>query len=162
MVNRDQIYSLLASVPDPEIPVLTILDLGIVRDVQVDEDHSRVIIVITPTYSGCPAMNLIAAQIKMVLAGYGFAQIQIETQLSPAWTTEWLSPEAKDKLKHYGIAPPLAMDADSNALFSQDVIPCPRCGSMHTKLIARFGATACKAQYVCQSCLEPFEYFKCH
>jgi ring-1,2-phenylacetyl-CoA epoxidase subunit PaaD len=158
--TTDEIYGYLEDVSDPEIPVLSILDLGIVRDVQVQGD--KVEVTITPTYSGCPAMNTIAAEIRLKLLAEGFTDIAIHTQLSPAWTTDWLSEVGKAKLEAYGIAPPVESTSDINALFGKDVtVRCPLCKSENTKLISQFGSTACKAFYQCNDCLEPFDYFKC-
>lgn len=157
-----QIWEWLRSVSDPEVPVLSILDLGIVRNVSVN-DSGAAIITITPTYSGCPAMDVIGMNIRMALAGRGFSGVHIEMQLSPAWTTDWMSEEGKRKLKEYGIAPPARMASGAGlALFDDDAIPCPRCDSGDTKLVSNYGATACKAMYQCNSCHEPFEHFKCH
>lgn len=147
---------MLETVSDPEIPVLSVIDMGIVRDVIVNNDEIE--IVITPTYTGCPAMNMIAMNIRLALLENGFQKIKITSVLSPAWTTEWMSEAGKQKLKAYGIAPPLTA-ADSE---SDPVIACPQCHSTHTKLISEFGSTACKALYQCCDCKEPFDYFKCH
>ena len=156
------IWKILNEVPDPEVPVLSIIDLGIVRDVRVTAD--QVEIVITPTYSGCPAMDVISMQIRMAMLQHGYAHTKITTVLSPAWTTDWMSAAGKDKLKAYGIAPPNAVPSVCDVeLFQQDeAIQCPRCNSYHTKMISRFGSTACKALYQCNDCKEPFDYFKCH
>jgi ring-1,2-phenylacetyl-CoA epoxidase subunit PaaD len=151
----------LADVADPEVPVLNVLDLGIVREVHVGKDGD-VHIVITPTYSGCPAMDIIAMQIRMVLAGHGIRSVRIDQQLSPAWTTDWMTSEGKKKLQQYGIAPPQYSSNRAVGLFEDDSVPCPRCGSTNTQLISQFGATSCKAQHRCLSCYEPFEHFKCH
>lgn len=140
------IWAVLKGVPDPEIPVVTILDLGIVRS--VDEEK----VVITPTYSGCPATDFIEQSIRAALDEAGFCHVQIETQLSPPWTTDWISEEGKDKLRAYGIAPPELAKAAT----------CPRCGSTDTEEVSRFGSTPCKAQWRCKACLEPFDRFKCH
>ena len=155
MVSEEKIWQLLQAVSDPEVPVLSVLDLGIVRAVRVD--GTAVTIVITPTYSGCPAMNTIEDEIRRELAGIG--ELRIETQLSPAWTTDWMSEAGKRKLKEYGIAPPVE---GGLGRFSSPEVPCPRCESRHTKLVSHFGSTACKAMYQCQDCFEPFDYFKCH
>lgn len=156
-----QIYEWLQQVTDPEVPVLTILDLGIVRDVSVSDDE--VTVVITPTYSGCPAMDVIGMNIRMALLSRGFKKVNIELQLSPAWTTDWMTEEGKRKLKEYGIAPPVRKTTDNPlALFEDDNIPCPRCNSEHTELVSRFGPTSCKSLYKCLDCKEPFEHFKCH
>lgn len=147
---------------DPEVPVLSVVDLGIVRDVKIT--GSEIYITITPTYSGCPAMDMIRMNIRLALLQQGLQNIHIETTLSPAWTTDWMSEAAKDKLKSYGIAPPLPQQqvCSIEAFQREEAVPCPRCHSYHTHLISRFGATACKALYQCDDCLEPFDYFKCH
>ncbi len=161
-----QIQSWLEEVSDPEIPVLSIMDMGIVRDIRIAEDAVEV--VITPTYSGCPAMDAIAIDIKLKLAEHGISKSTITYTLDPAWTTDWMTEEGKKKLKAYGIAPPmnkLGVNADrvKKLLFEEDTPPeCPRCGSAHTKLLSQFGSTACKALYQCEDCKEPFDYFKCH
>ena len=160
--GKQQILSLLEQVPDPEVPVLSVIDLGIVRDVKLQEQEIEVII--TPTYSGCPAMDVISMQIKMVLLEHGFKKVKITTVLSPAWTTEWMSEAGKEKLKAYGIAPPNPMQTVCDVkLFAEDeAVQCPHCQSYNTSMISRFGSTACKALYKCNHCLEPFDYFKCH
>jgi ring-1,2-phenylacetyl-CoA epoxidase subunit PaaD len=164
MITKEQVYKWLEEVTDPEVPVLTILDLGIVRDVVVSEnmDAPAVTIVITPTYSGCPAMDVIAMSIRMALAGRVGGSLNIEMQLSPAWTTDWMTEEGKRKLKAYGIAPPIRKSSEIKELFEEDMMECPRCGSTDTTLVSRFGPTSCKSLYKCDSCKEPFEYFKCH
>ena len=140
------IWAVLKGVPDPEIPVVSVIDLGIVRSVGEDK------VVITPTYSGCPATQFIERNIRAALDDAGYGDVVIETQLSPAWTTDGISEEGKDKLRAYGIAPPeLAKTAS-----------CPRCGSSNTEEVSRFGSTPCKAQWRCKDCLEPFDRFKCH
>ena len=161
--TKEHIYSLLAQVTDPEIPVLTILDLGIVRDVICTQDN-EVEIIITPTYSGCPAMDAIAFDIKLKMVEAGFTQVKITYTLSPAWTTDWMTETGKQKLKQYGIAPPINSTSRINKLlFDLDEhIPCPQCGSTNTKLLSEFGSTACKALHQCMDCKEPFDYFKCH
>lgn len=152
VLDKDYILDLLQNVTDPEIPVISVLDLGIVRDVIVDEDTVEVII--TPTYSGCPAMLEIEREINNALKKEGVSKLKITTVLSPAWTTEWMSEEGKRKLKEYGIAPP-------NPTNPED-IQCPQCGSQNTQLVSEFGSTACKSLFKCNDCLEPFDYFKCH
>lgn len=160
-ITTSQVYDWLQQVTDPEVPVLTILDLGIVRDVRIAGDE--VTVVITPTYSGCPAMDVIGINIRMALHSRGFKKVHIEQQLSPAWTTDWMTEEGKRKLKEYGIAPPVRKTSDNPlALFEDDNIPCPRCNSEHTQLVSRFGPTSCKSLYKCLDCKEPFEHFKCH
>ena len=160
MTTKATISSILDSVTDPEIPVLTIADMGIIRDIITS--NGDVEIVITPTYTGCPAMNAIEVNIRAALQEKGFNHVKVTTVLSPAWTTDWLSEEGKQKLKAYGIAPP-AGSADKNSLLGEDSqVECPRCGSINTKMISQFGSTACKALFQCRECLEPFDYFKCH
>lgn len=161
--TSENILLLLGQVSDPEIPVLSIIDLGIVRDVIVS-DEGEVEVVITPTYSGCPAMDVIAVEIKMKLLENGWNKIKITYALDPSWTTDWMSEEGKEKLKNYGIAPPQHLSSRiESLLFSEDVtVPCPRCKSTNTRKISEFGSTACKALYCCDDCKEPFDYFKCH
>ena len=149
----------LAAVCDPEIPVLSIADLGVLRDVRAHGDTIEVDI--TPTYSGCPAMSTIALDIEVALARAGFASTKVRTVLSPAWTTDWLSEEGRAKLRAYGIAPP-AGRGGRRALFGQDEVECPRCASRDTERLAEFGSTSCKALWRCRACREPFDYFKCH
>ncbi len=157
-----KIYEILEGVSDPEIPVLTILDLGIVRDVKLDEATGEVEVVITPTYSGCPAMDFIEVNIRSALQEHGIVQVKITTVLSPAWTTDWLTESGKAKLKAYGIAPPVGSASKLSLLGENTEVECPHCGSANTKLVSQFGSTACKALYQCRECLEPFDYFKCH
>ncbi len=159
-VTKEKIYEWLSSVTDPEVPVLTILDLGIVRDVSVD--NSEAMITITPTYSGCPAMDVIGMNIRMALMSRGLKKVDINLQLSPAWTTDWMSEEGKRKLREYGIAPPVRRSHNVLDLFEEDSVPCPKCGSDNTILSSQYGPTSCKALYKCNTCLEPFEHFKCH
>ena len=160
-ITVKSVWQLLEQVKDPEIPVLSIIDLGIVRNVEIKE-VPKVLITITPTYSGCPAMNVIEMEIKARLEEAGMTA-QIITVLSPAWTTDWMTESGKEKLRKYGIAPPLENTVDKNVLFSETKeVPCPRCQSVQTKMISQFGSTACKALYKCLDCLEPFDYFKCH
>jgi ring-1,2-phenylacetyl-CoA epoxidase subunit PaaD len=155
------VWKILETVPDPEVPVLSILDLGIVRDVQVEgpsdlHPKGQVTITITPTYSGCPAMDAISMDIRLKMIEEGYAAVKIISVLAPAWTTDWMTEAGKQKLAAYGIAPP----AHSN----QEGAPviCPQCQSPHTKLLSQFGSTACKALYQCEDCKEPFDHFKCH
>ena len=158
--TNKKLWDLLREIPDPEIPVITIVDLGIVRDVIV-KDNS-VIVEITPTYSGCPAYEPIEKEIISRLKEEGFANVQIKKTLSPAWSTDWMSDEAKERLRKYGIAPPEKSTSDKNALLGkQKNILCPHCGSDNTEMISMFGSTACKAIYKCKNCTEPFDYFKC-
>jgi len=183
MVNTAQIWSLLEQVNDPEVPVLSVVDLGIIREVRevaavsanaggaaagnggtTDEDAPGLEIILTPTYSGCPAMDVIRMNIRMVLLQNGYKNIKLTTILSPAWTTDWMSERGKEKLKGYGIAPPLpSQQVCHPALFHrEEAVACPHCNSYHTSLISEFGSTACKALYRCEDCREPFDYFKCH
>ena len=152
-IPKESIFKLLETVPDPEVPVLSIIDLGIVRNVEIDTSNT-VSISITPTYSACPAIDVISMNIRMCLLEHGCDKIEIKTVLSPAWTTDWMSESGKQKLKDYGIAPP--------SLKHADIIKCPQCGSVNTQLLSYFGSTACKALYKCEDCKEPFDYFKCH
>ena len=157
--TKQRAWDAVAEVVDPEIPVLTIADLGVLRDVTVDD--GRVEVTITPTYSGCPAMNMIALEIELALERAGFRGSKIRTMLSPAWTTDWMSEDGRRKLRDYGIAPPIA-STSRRALFGVEQVTCPQCGSGDTELLSEFGSTSCKALWRCKSCREPFDYFKCH
>jgi len=148
VISESQVYKWLAKVPDPEIPVLSILDLGIVRDVDVDEG---VTVTLTPTYSGCPATEVIESSVLNALKRHGVDEIAIRRSLSPPWTTDWITEDGREKLRIYGIAPPS----------KKKEIACPQCESLDTELVSEFGSTACKASWRCRECLEPFEYFKC-
>lgn len=162
MVGRDlcaTARAVASSVCDPEIPVLTIADLGVLRDVRMVGD--RVEVLITPTYSGCPAMHMITREIEGALARAGIADARVRTVLSPPWTSDWLSEAGRRKLLAFGIAPPAAGSAP-RALFDTDPVACPRCGSADTELLAAFGSTSCKALWRCKACREPFDAFKCH
>jgi len=160
----EQILLWLNEVADPEIPVISVLDLGIVRD--VFWRNEELVVAVTPTYSGCPAMAIIAQDIRTALAGHGIRRLHLETRLSPAWTTDWLSAKGKARLRDYGIAPPVQQVIDisgiSRKVSTEPVVNCPHCGSAHTQLISRFGSTPCKALYKCADCREPFDYFKPH
>lgn len=156
---RQRAWDAAASVVDPEIPVLTIADLGVLRDVTLAGDHVEV--AITPTYSGCPAMNMIALEIELALERVGFHHPRVRTVLSPAWTTDWMSEDGRKKLSAYGIAPPQA-SSSRRALFGTQTVACPQCGSGETELLSEFGSTSCKALWRCKACREPFDYFKCH
>ena len=156
---RRRAWEAASQVVDPEIPVLTIADLGVLRDVQVHD--GRVEVAITPTYSGCPAMNMIALEIELALERAGIARPTVRTVLSPAWTTDWMSEDGRNKLREYGIAPPQASNS-RRALFGEQQVACPQCGSQNTELLSEFGSTSCKALWRCKSCREPFDYFKCH
>jgi ring-1,2-phenylacetyl-CoA epoxidase subunit PaaD len=159
MVTEKKVWEILEQVSDPEIPVLTIADLGIIRS--IDKIDNSFKITITPTYSGCPAMRVIESEIEAALAAEGITNIIIETILSPAWTTDWLSENGRKKLAEYGIAPPVN-EPDKSILFADaPTVPCPKCHSSNTKMVSLFGSTACKAHYQCNSCFEPFDYFKC-
>ena len=161
-LDADEIRDLLRQVTDPEIPVLTIADLGILRDVQVGDEGIE--IVLTPTYSGCPAMDVIRMRVRMVLAEAGLNNVRVTTTLSPAWTTDWITAEGRQKLEAYGIAPPNPVQQFcTTGYFRQpEAVRCPRCQSWHTSLISEFGSTPCKALYRCEDCKEPFDHFKCH
>lgn len=172
--GQEAIWQILEQITDPEIPVLSIVDLGIVRDVKVSPptgggDLEGAEIIITPTYSGCPAMDMIAMNIRMALLQNGFTKIKITQQLSPAWTTDWMTESGKQKLKEYGIAPPQTRsdgpqyDRINKMIFKDEIkVECPQCHSKNTKLLSEFGSTSCKALYQCLDCKEPFDYFKCH
>lgn len=165
-----QVWSWLAEIPDPEVPVVSIVDLGIVRNVRQGAGAS-LIVTVTPTYSGCPATEVIADSIRSALREHGVEDARVEMQLSPAWTTDWLTPHAKDKLRRYGIAPPAGpapsehrIDASRILRFrpADERVECPRCGSARTERISEFGSTPCKSLHRCLACREPFDYFKPH
>ena len=158
MLDSARARAIAAAVPDPEIPVINIEELGVLRDVRMKNDCVEVSII--PTYSGCPAMDVIGFDIKMALAKAGFCNAHVRQVLSPAWTTDWMSETGKAKLKAYGIAPP-AGHASRRALFGEESIVCPHCGSSNTERVSEFGSTACKALWRCKACREPFDYFKC-
>jgi ring-1,2-phenylacetyl-CoA epoxidase subunit PaaD len=159
MVSEKDIWEYLEEVTDPEVPVLTIVDLGVVRSVSFT--NNEFIITITPTYSGCPAMKVIEEDIISSLKVKGISNVKIVLTLAPAWTTDWLSEAGRNKLREYGIAPP-ENEVDKSVLFSEPtIVPCPLCKSRNTKMVSQFGSTACKAHYQCNECLEPFDYFKC-
>ena len=173
-IDAGQIWAWLSEVSDPEIPVISIVDLGIVRDVRVADDGACEV-TITPTYSGCPAMQVIADAITSALQAHGLRDVRLHNQLSPAWTTDWMSEEGKAKLKGYGIAPPAQQVIDISGLRAgaahtaisrraqpRLTVACPNCGSTHTETTSQFGSTPCKALYKCLDCREPFDYFKCH
>lgn len=161
MKSVQHIFTLLSEIPDPEIPVISIIELGVIRNIEIIND-TTISLKITPTYSGCPAMKQIEDDVRKKLSENGFTTIDIKTIFSPPWTTDWITPEAKEKLRKYGIAPPENSTEDKSWLTGKEKkIACPRCKSINTKLISQFGSTACKALYQCQDCLEPFDYFKC-
>jgi ring-1,2-phenylacetyl-CoA epoxidase subunit PaaD len=161
-MKKEAVWEVLEKVCDPEIPVLTVADLGIIRDVQI-VDNQSVIITITPTYSGCPAMNAIEINIRAAMQEAGFNDFEIKTSLSPAWTTDWLTETGREKLLAYGIAPPVGHSVDKKSLFFEEKnVGCPQCGSKNTEMVSQFGSTSCKALWRCHDCREPFDYFKCH
>lgn len=149
-----QVWTWLEQVPDPEIPVISVVDLGIVRDIRWNDEG--LIVTVTPTYSGCPATEVIARDIRDALIARGIENVRIETKISPAWTTDWISERGRERLREYGIAPP------ASSLVQIENVACPRCGSHDTEMISRFGSTPCKAIYRCRACLEPFDVFKRH
>ena len=151
-------WAAASQVADPEIPVLTIADLGILRDIKVEQ--GRIEVFITPTYSGCPAMALIALNLEMAIEDAGLGLARITPVLSPAWTTDWMTAEGREKLRAYGVAPPQGA-AGRRALFGDQHVACPRCGAADTERISEFGSTSCKALWRCRACVEPFDYFKC-
>ena len=159
--NKANIWELLSEIPDPEIPVISIAELGVLREIEII--NSKVIVTITPTYSGCPAMKAFEDDIKTKLIENAILDFEIRITHSPAWTTDWIGQEALEKLKKYGIAPPIKGTADKGVLFSSNAktIECPLCNSKNTTLKSQFGSTACKSLYQCDDCLEPFDYFKC-
>lgn len=160
-LNEEQIWELMHQIPDPEIPVIDIVELGVIRAVKLN-NKSSVEITITPTYSGCPAMKQMEDDIRKQLNEAGFSEIKINTVYNPPWTTDWITQEAKVKLNNYGIAPPEHSSIDKGVLLGRErIVKCPRCNSVATQLVSQFGSTACKALYKCSDCLEPFDYFKC-
>lgn len=162
-ISADQVYAWLQEVPDPEIPVLSVVDLGVVRDVSWDGEAC--VVVITPTYSGCPAMREITQDIQQTLARHGIDEVRVETRLAPAWTTDWMSEKGREALKGYGIAAPAERAIDISGISRRAAAPsiaCPRCGSRDTRMVSNFGSTSCKALYRCVACREPFDYFKTH
>ncbi|MDW4548986.1 1,2-phenylacetyl-CoA epoxidase subunit PaaD [Defluviimonas sp. D31] len=164
----DHIWRWLAEVPDPEIPVISVTDLGIVRD--VEWQGATLVVTVTPTYSGCPATTAINLDIEAKLRAEGIEDLRIERRLSPPWSTDWISTEGREKLRAYGIAPPIDGTAPDGRTIARATrlsganltVPCPRCGSANTERISQFGSTPCKAAWRCKECLEPFDYFKCH
>lgn len=160
--RKEEIWNLLEEITDPEIPVLNIVEMGIARSVEVQP--GKVIVKITPTYSGCPAMSAIENEIRKTLRKEGIQHLEVKKDFSETWTTDWMTEEAKQKLKDYGIAPPGKTSSDEDILRqlrNTKTIPCPYCDSLDTELQSEFGSTACKAQYYCNDCREPFEHFKC-
>jgi len=168
-VPTDTVWKWLAEIPDPEIPVLSLTDLGVIRDVRWQDE--TLVVTVTPTYSGCPATAVINLDIETKLRSCGIDQLRLEQQLIPPWTTDWLSNEGREKLREYGIAPPVNGTGSASAAGGRIArlagaggfsVACPRCGSENTEKISQFGSTPCKAAYRCRACLEPFDYFKCH
>jgi ring-1,2-phenylacetyl-CoA epoxidase subunit PaaD len=167
-VSTEQVWDWLGQVQDPEIPVISVVDLGIVRAVEWQDGEC--VVTITPTYSGCPAMQVIAESVTQALHEHGIERVRLVSQLSPAWTTDWMSEAGKQALKGYGIAPPAQQVIDISGLHTgvkrgaqpKLTVACPNCGSTHTELTSQFGSTPCKALYKCLDCREPFDYFKCH
>ena len=160
MASLEDIKKVISDIPDPEIPVISIKELGVLRNIFYQEDSLKV--VITPTYSGCPAMDRFQKDIVEKLKLLKVKSYEIKMQFDPAWTTDWITEEAKEKLRNYGIAPPAHKTKDKNILLGKKQrVECPRCKTKETELVSQFGSTACKAMYRCISCLEPFEYFKC-
>lgn len=169
--DTEQVWRWLSEVPDPEIPVISLTDLGIIRDVEWQGD--TLVVTVTPTYSGCPATGVINLDIERKLREHGIEKLALKRQLSPAWTTDWIASDAKEKLRAYGIAPPIdgtATEAGAGGVLAARArrmsgealsVPCPRCGSANTARVSQFGSTPCKAAYQCRDCLEPFDYFKC-
>ena len=156
--SAEQVWTWLAEVPDPEIPVVSVVDLGMVRNVKVVGEAVEV--AVSPTYSGCPATEVIEDSIISKLHGEGIQRASVRRVLSPPWTTDWITETGRNKLRAYGIAPPVG-GASKRALLGKGAVHCPRCGTAHTTVVSEFGSTACKAAYKCDECLEPFEYFKC-
>jgi ring-1,2-phenylacetyl-CoA epoxidase subunit PaaD len=162
-ISIKSIWKVLEAVTDPEVPVLSVIDLGIIRSIEIEPDK-KIKITITPTYTGCPAMDVISMNIRLALLENDFINIEIKTVLSPAWTTDWMTEQGKQKLKTYGIAPPhIKQQVCTPGLFQEEeAVECPHCNSYNTQIISRFGSTACKALYKCNNCKDPFDYFKCH
>ncbi len=158
LADVKELWDLLDEVKDPEVPVLTIWDLGILRD--VEREGKRIVVTITPTYSGCPAMNTISDDIQEALGNAGYSDVAVQTRLSPAWSSEWMSADGRRKLRNYGIAPPEDAELDEDGLTPEEHAQCPHCQSRNTRRISEFGSTACKALFQCRDCNEPFDYFK--
>lgn len=157
---EDTVWRLLQGVMDPEIPVLSVIDLGIIRHVRAS-DEGRIEVGVSPTYSGCPATDVIRRSIARTLHAAGFHGARLIDVLSPPWSSDWITPAGREKLRRYGIAPPASAVSNPRHLFAQPQIACPRCGSTHTERVSEFGSTPCKAHYRCEGCAEPFDYFKC-
>ncbi|WP_432695636.1 1,2-phenylacetyl-CoA epoxidase subunit PaaD [Marinobacterium sp. YM272] len=157
--NIEAIWQLLNDVPDPEVPVVSVVDLGIVRD--LSWEGNQLVVTLTPTYSGCPATEFIEEAIEQALRTAGIASLRLNRQLAPAWTTDWITDAGREKLRQYGIAPPVGSASKRTLMGEDPEVACPKCGSQDTEQVSEFGSTACKALYRCNSCLEPFDYFKC-
>ena len=164
IAEEQQVREMLDNVTDPEVPVLSVNDLGIIRNIKISVPAKTVEITITPTYSGCPAMDVISMNIRLVLMANGYEDVRITKVLSPAWTTEWMPESGRQKLKAFGIAPPGHPIGKSSIHLFEDPLPvqCPLCNSFNTTMISEFGSTACKSLYRCNDCKEPFDHFKCH
>lgn len=169
LTTEEAIWKILGTVTDPEVPVLSIIDLGIVRKIEIYSAAEKpplggLGVYLTPTYTGCPAMDVISTNIRLALIENGFTNVEVKTILAPAWTTDWMTDDGKQKLRAYGIAPPnIKQQVCTPGVFQEEeAIQCPRCNSYNTQLISRFGSTPCKALYKCNDCAEPFDYFKCH
>lgn len=161
MLTAEQAWQVLDSVPDPEVPAVSVVELGIVRELRCADDG--IAVVVTPTYSGCPATEVIGLAIRDALIEAGAAHVELQTRLDPAWTSDWIGEAAREKLRAYGIVPPDGRAAVGGAQpvhFVRKTLTCPRCGSNDTERLSEFGSTACKATYRCRHCMEPFEYFK--
>lgn len=161
-ISDSELWSILETVPDPEIPVISIVDLGIVRRATTIDGHIE--IDLSPTYSGCPALDVIPIMVREELAKHDIHEAIIKNVISPPWSTDWISDSGKEKLLAYGIAPPIGKTSDSESQIplEEKKVACPQCGSKNTELVSRFGSTPCKAAFRCIDCLEPFDYFKCH
>ncbi|MAC86214.1 MAG: phenylacetate-CoA oxygenase subunit PaaJ [Flavobacteriales bacterium] len=157
--SKESIYQLLAQVPDPEIPVVNIIEMGMIRDVIVTPE--KVEVFLCPTYSGCPAMDMIESMVKEKLLASGVLNVLVTLVYKPAWTTDWMNAQTKEKLRAFGIAPPVGKVLSKKSLLANETVACPQCRSENTKIKSMFGSTACKALYTCSDCLEPFDYFKC-
>jgi|TARA_B110000977_G_scaffold164584_1_gene211221 ring-1,2-phenylacetyl-CoA epoxidase subunit PaaD len=158
-LSKESIYQLLAQVPDPEIPVVNIIEMGMIRDVIVTPE--KVEVFLCPTYSGCPAMDMIESMVKEKLSAFGALNVLVTLVYKPAWTTDWMNAQTKEKLRAFGIAPPVGKVLSKKSLLANETVACPQCRSENTKIKSMFGSTACKALYTCSDCLEPFDYFKC-
>jgi ring-1,2-phenylacetyl-CoA epoxidase subunit PaaD len=159
--TKEEIFNLLSLIPDPEIPVVNIGEMGILRDVKLTDDGCEIFI--TPTYTGCPGIAMIENEIIRYVKEIYSGQVYVKLVYSPAWTTDWMTVEAKEKMRKYGIAPPTSSACNKvMSSYEYEIVKCPHCNSLKTELVSRFGSTACKALYKCESCKEPFEYFKCH